>query len=323
MNNPPCAATNVFFPKLSILSLSQITVPSAARDSANLIPLPDAFRGNPGGLVWAVVLVGFATAGFVQWTKELTRWRHNFHRGVVHDWVTRRRGSVPEDVINAIRPPDPEKKGSSESPVRKAIDQLELLSGGDALDSDARDSLPAYSLSAEELCGQLASAAEVTVAAPDRFPELFSVFAGGTSSLTAAEFARYVTTCRTRHQELAQNAPNTIYKKPPETPFNPETSATEQRYAELRAQFMVQAQRSLDNLQIRIGEQWRKRLTLASVGFSFLFGWIIVGLLFAANPAATTSLTEGLFTVFVITLAGALAAPMAHDLMRAIRSFRR
>jgi hypothetical protein len=183
-----------------------------------------------------------------------------------------------------------------------------MLSGGDRppLGKQSDFSLPAYSLPAEQLCGQIASAAEVTVAAPDRFPQLFRVLTAANSILPASEFREYVELCRTRHLSLP-----------------PEESHAALRYGELRAVFMTQAQRAIDNLQIAIGQQWRARLTVACFVFSFVFGVAVVGLLYRAGTATDTFWIEAIVTIVIVTIAGALIAPAAHDLMRALRSFSR
>jgi predicted ThiF/HesA family dinucleotide-utilizing enzyme len=84
---------------------------------------------------------------------------------------------------------------------------------------------------------------------------------------------------------------------------------------------MIKAQRNLDNLQIELGEDWRRWLTIACLGCSLTFGWIVVALV---NHLSQDNLSAGeiLATILVITIAGALTAPIAHDLTRAIRSFR-
>jgi hypothetical protein len=98
----------------------------------------------------------------------------------------------------------------------------------------------------------------------------------------------------------------------------------DQRYGELRAQFMMQAQRGLDNLQIAIGERWRVRLTRACLYFSLGFALVVVLFLVWSDPVRNAmGFFQAAFTVLVITIAGALLAPVTHDLMRAIRSFRR
>jgi hypothetical protein len=61
-----------------------------------------------------------------------------------------------------------------------ALGQLEALAGGELQRSfeygnRVTYTLRAYSLPAELLCGQLAAAAELAVAAPEKFPELFVV----------------------------------------------------------------------------------------------------------------------------------------------------
>jgi hypothetical protein len=296
------------FEQLAFVAYSSVA--QVQNDSAKAILLPATFRENRSELVWVVLLVAFATAGLVQTLKELTGWRHNFHRSTVRGWVSARVRDVPARIVKALHP-SLESMTAETSPSRpqEAIRQLERLSGGDALDDEGRDALAAYSLSAEELGGQLASAAEVTVAAPDRFAELFGAFAGSLSSIPADDFARYIELCQAR-QKVSNNS---------NIRESSQWRADEERYAELRAQFMIHAQRSLDNLQIRIGQSWRRRLTTASIAFSFIFGVVVMLVVFASR-ATSPGPWEWVVTIFVVTIAGALLAPTAHDLTSAIRS---
>jgi hypothetical protein len=277
------------------------------------VPIESAFRGNPVGLFWVVLLVGFATASFVQWAKDFLRWRYNFHRRMVRDWIDHRFRQVSDSIVAALR--DEKSPRSTKDPRL----QLEILAGGEKVPEKAYYLdpyiFPAYSLPVEQLCGQLAAAAEIAVANPEKFPELFCVLTAAGDLISDQDFREYLAKPTPPNQDTDQAA-----KSVPEGELSP----TAQRYAELRAQFMMQAQRGLDNLQIAIGEGWRAQLTRACLLFSLAFAVVVVSFLLASDPARNAmGFIQAWFTVVVITLAGVLLAPVTHDLMRAIRSFRR
>src|SRR2546429_8861017 len=93
------------------------------------VPLPSSFRGDPAGLFWVIVIVGFATAAFVQWAKDFFGWRRRFHAKTVRGWLRQRNPRA-----------------------EKAVQELELLAGAERDERFRREPrLPAYSLPAEQL----------------------------------------------------------------------------------------------------------------------------------------------------------------------------
>lgn len=265
------------------------------------VPLPSSFRGDPVGLFWVIVIVGFATAAFVQWAKDFFGWRRRFHAKTVRDWLRQRNPRV-----------------------ENAVQELEILAGAenDERFREPRHRLPAYSLPAEQLCGQIASAAEVAVAMPNRYRDLFSALVLQRGFISPEEIDDYVVASQIRRKSSGNESAG------PVTQRATDLAASEEGYGEMRAQLMVQAQRAVDNLQIIIGEHWRKIITKACVGFCFAFSILIVWFLLIADPSVRDfsvghKVTIGIFTILVITIAGTLAAPIAHDLMRAVRAFRR
>jgi len=317
---------------LSAFSAALVMSPPAifAQTSPNsdlLVPLHPAFHGNIAGLAWTILLVGFVTASFVQWAKDLLGLRSGFHRLVVRNWLQRRAEDpntqrIVEEII-AIRAAElhPEwQSGASPSRFERDVSehaekQLENLlapSGDDRphpyhglLSFIVSPPLPVYSLPAEQLCGQLASAAEAAVAAPREYPDLFAAFTVSGKPVASDAVQEFLAKSKTRMP-----------------------GGDDQIYADLRAQLMMRAQRSLDNLQILIGQRWRRVLTATCLCFSFAFAVIVVIHLFGADPdfkAATFFKKWDLATVptLIVAIAGALMAPLAHDLTLAIRSFRR
>jgi hypothetical protein len=292
-----------------------------AQDSPNTefgIPGTSAFRGNPAGLTWTIVLVGVLTASFLQWAKELWGWRGHFHEKIVTEWVRRRAESpVVGNLASEVRSKSDSK---TESGPNGPLSHLEKLIGG-TMDSGGmgyprrrygvwpfKYSMPAYSLPAEQLCGQLASAAEVVIAMPDRYPDLFSVFVASGEQPASDDLKDYLDTSKQRASKDIQ--------------------PDDQRYADLRAQFMLRAQRSLDNLQISMGQRWRRSLTTACLAVSLFFGCMVVDHLLGGDPNFENMSGFQRFAAFatpvvIVTIAGALIAPLAHDLTLALRSFRR
>lgn len=276
-------------------------------------PLLPPYHGNPAALGWTILLVGFVTASLVQWAKDLLGWRANFHRKTVGDWV-RRRADSPA-VSKFASEISPESDPEVNPAPGDALAELEKLIGGTTepaeltgADDRVQKRLPAYSLPAEQLCGQLASAAEVTIATPSRYSQLFAVLIASGDPPPLKDVKEYVDKIKDRALS--------------------ETLSNDQRYADLRAQFMLRAQRSLDNLQILIGQRWRRRLTLGCLYCSFYFGLAAVYYFLGADLAFQAlpwyeKLGAFLMPVLIVTIAGALIAPLAHDLALAIRSFRR
>src|SRR6266404_4510109 len=222
---------------------------TATSDSKTLIlPVADGFRGDASGLLWTIILVGFATAALVQFGKDFFSWRSNFQRHRVHDWIERRWGQVTPAVVAALWEGNP--TASDRKAIPEAIRQLETLASADRVESVRTFSytLAAYSLPAEELLGQLASVAEVVVSAPDQFPELFGVFSGGEGDRIQSDVRLYVKACRARREPEPVNksstgsdrtvehgvTPNTPAgwqtKGAPEVP--PEDSLAEERYGD-------------------------------------------------------------------------------------------
>lgn len=283
------------------------------------VPLPSSFLGNPLSLFWLIVIVGFATAAFVQWGKEFFGWRRQFHHLVVHQWVDRRISRITPGIVRALFFQDGEvdPKKASRIPRDEVMKHLDLLMGNE-YDEDPRRAVPTYSLSAEQLCGQIATAAEVVIAFPDRYPELFAVFTCAANAPSPKDAEEYIALSRDRSR--AQQARyNSVLN---------EGDEREERYGDLRGQFAILAQRSVDSLQIIIGERWRRRLTMFCMLFSFAFSVVIVVFMLTGD-SSVDSMTSGkiagiaLFTFGVIAVAGTLAAPIAHDLMRAVRAFGR
>jgi hypothetical protein len=311
-----------------------------------VLPVAHGLRGDPSGLFWTVLLVGVATAALVQFGKDFLPWRFRRQRRWVREWIKRRWGQVPFAVVKALTPTTNE--GTDQAAVSRARAQLERLAAADNPDDESLSTLAAYSLPVERLLGQLASVAEVVVAAPDKYPELFAVLAAGASE-TQSDVAEYVRLCKTRRPAPAGTTrempvPDAIPAKPAMPSWGgiakPTASAKfeeaerasvvqetqgstqdEEIYGDLRSQFMIQAQRNLDNLQAEITARWRNNVILACAGVSLVVSVTIVWSLYQAGSAA--GVTEVLLTVLLLTVAATAVAPIAHDLTRAIRSWSR
>jgi hypothetical protein len=252
------------------------------------------------GLIWVVTLVGFVTASLVQWANDFLHRRRTFHHHTIAEWLNNR----AKDFRSAAK----DKSQASLPYVQEdvALKELESLLGAERITFGELKPLPVYSLPTEQLFGQISAAAEVVIASPTTYPALFLVFGSPERTSFNSDMTEYG---------------DLVAAKRGKSGLDPEK---EQRYGELRDQFMTQTQRVLDGLQIRTGEQWRKRLMTACGMMSFVLSFIVVVLLYRSDPTLDgPAIFEGFITVIVVALAGALAAPVAHDLMRAIRGFRR
>jgi hypothetical protein len=67
-------------------------------------PLPHAFKNNPEGMAWLVLLVAFLTAAIVQLWKELSDFRSDYQRETVRKWLAKREMAA-EKRSAAERPP--------------------------------------------------------------------------------------------------------------------------------------------------------------------------------------------------------------------------
>lgn len=272
--------------------------------------VPPAFRGNPTGLIWVVALVGFATAALVQWANDFLHMRRDFHRRTIRGWLKRRVKRYNSRTLFGLG--DLEEKMEQTINDEEALSELEALLGAESnttewpTSSRELERLPVYSLQTEQLCGQISAAAEVAVSAPSTYKALFIALSYTGRPSFRDEINEYTRLCSERAKSEK---------------IDP---LMEQRYGELRAQFTVQIQRILDALQISTGEQWRTELMMTCATVSCLFSFITVAWLYKSDATRDEkTILEFLMTFMVIALAGALAAPVAHDLMRAIRSFRR
>jgi hypothetical protein len=258
-------------------------------------PSIGSLLGDPIHLVWMIVIVSFATAAFVEVVKDLAGYRRHFHRCFIRRWIRLRAAhGIKAGLRGNGLPDDP-------------FYELEKLAGG-----GETGAAPAfYALPAENVCGQLAAAAEVAVGAPDAYPAAFAVLTNAGGAFSPDEFDQYVSFCRDR-----KNLQKASSDKPESKEFD---DNKREYYGDLRSRFMVQAQRTLDNLQVALAGAWRWRLLAMCIYSSLLFSCWGAYYFRIANFNGTGN---ALLVLFVAAF-GAMLAPFAHDLMRAVRFFRR
>jgi len=284
-------------------SVAQVTNQTASREEptytfASTHPTPlsvrSAFQDRSLALLAWVAVLAFVTAAVLQTAKELLGIRGFFNKWRVKKWIRARawETNFPDrDVWKQFS--DASEPLSASQTFNSALRQFEQLSSA----SRARFFRlpPIYELSPEQLCGQIASGAEVAVAAPYEFRELFQVLTAGPDKSHKNAVAAYLALAATKSKSSL---------------VEPDAK----RYAELRGRVMTYVQRSLDTLQIELGSYWRKTMLLSCFAVGIGLSWTGLPLLIRASDPD--------LRIFCGVAAGMLA-PVARDMMAAVQGLRR
>jgi hypothetical protein len=257
---------------------------------------------DPSKIGWLIALVGLTTAAAVDFAKDMLGMRRFFNRWAVRSWIRRRIYRIRRDVVEVTNPYRIRTFGELRS--GEAVEEFENLAGAD----DGKRYPLFYALPVENVCGQLAAAGEVAIGSPEIYVNSFSILVGVGHAFSPYEIQEYLKLCSTR----AGRRPIDDFEA---RKFSDEDR---ERYGNLRSRFMVQAQRSLDNLQVDLSRKWRIALVLLSIYASLIFSlWVV-----KVNERAINY--DAHLSMYLFVAAGGVAvAPLAHDLMRAVRSFRR
>jgi hypothetical protein len=262
---------------------------------------------------------GLLTAVVVDHLKALGGMRLKFQRNAVERWIETRAARVSEAAIGVMvewrRASRETSREDSRSVGVEAIRQLDELLGTRAISKgDEHRVAPVFAMPTELLCGQLAGVAELSVAAPDVYSEMFLVLCASGRALHCDNLKEYLE----KHRAIMEGKSRNLE--------SPDWAV----YGERRAQFMSHAKRALDDLQFVLSRDWRIRLMVTSLavglGMAFAFCWLAqpLGPLFSQRGGADPiSIVATAMAAVFVGFGGSLMAPVMHDLARAIRGWGR
>jgi hypothetical protein len=189
------------------------------------------------------------------------------------------------------------------------------------------------------MMGQFANAAEIAISDPERYMALFIVLAvrsglalDARQGLAGTDDSHYEKLPPDVQYLLLHNVdfvekrfPEGKVKKRKETEgeSDDKMSKLEQECARLRSEMSLNAQRSLDGLQVELTRGWRFKIAAACLVVSTLVSVFAVPLIcsFRSGTGSGNGITFWtiLFGIGFCALAGTLFAPFAHDAMACIR----
>ncbi len=151
-----------------------------------------------------------------------------------------------------------------------------------------------YELPVQRFTGQLNAALQVALAYPDEYPDVVAIMA-----------------CGARPDDIT-----ILLGLPPD----PDNKSAVQKYSAARTRVASVTQRSLDAIQIDIGNRWARRLHYYSVALSS----ILIGTAAVWSHLRQESLPRPRDVVvwIVIAVVGGMVAPVARDLVTALKRVR-
>lgn len=260
-------------------------------------------------LRYAITLAAISalSMALIETFKALFSWRDRFHKQRVRDWI--RSVNIPPEALMAIgRPP---LVNHSDFHVR-VYSQLIRLTTGETVDPSAMGKNiewtpwvvspdnALFALELEKMMGQIQDAADAALGHPDINPELYLFLSAGACP-DNDDYIHWFT--------WAQQPPASTATDPAHAKRQADT------YARLR-QFI---RRRLDTFQLTTGYRWQTGNQVASVllGAVALFGFLVY--------LARTNLPRdplGWVILIVVSLAGGIMAPVAKDLVIALKRVR-
>ena len=233
--------------------------------------------------------IGGLSSAIVDVIKGLTAVRMGFNRRFLLSWFNRRMDPTTEakqKPIYGLRLVRPQNTGDSGTvrPTESAYAQaVELATGG--------HERALLDLQTEQLCGQLTAAAQIAIEYPRLHPELFAVLSEGADD---------------------EDRRRVLDGKPPAS-----DPAAREAYLEARVRVQHHVQRSLDALHILLAARWRWLIQL----FIFVLCGLVTALLLYRVRGSVT-FWQGAASYLVMSVVAGFLAPVAHDLVAAIRKWR-
>lgn len=93
-------------------------------------------------------------------------------------------------------------------------------------------------------------------------------------------------------------------------------------YDRLKARLTNYAQRALDGLQLEAIRRWKRQLMFASIQISLGISLAVVAIVAPPPDLSVSAVWMFSYTTMICGVAGALLAPVAHDITSAIRGLR-
>ena len=276
-------------------------------------------------------LIAFLTSAILQVLKEQGDMRAEVHRASMTEWLERRFNfkhlkivttPIPKDLSDiAETQKSEEAQGSGdwadEAPGR--IHSLAVLAEREIEELCAAGSSGQffYNLPTEQFCGQIATAVDLVMIAPESHWHCFAALTSGAEKGHQAAVRAFVTL------------------KPRESPHatTEETNQTEISIAgrntidaddfdRLRARVTNYAQRALDGLQLEATRRWKRQLIFASVQISLGISLAVVAIVAPPPDLSVSGVWMFAYSTMICGAAGALLAPVAYDITSAIRGLR-
>lgn len=151
-----------------------------------------------------------------------------------------------------------------------------------------------YDLPVERFTGQVSAAVQMALAYPGRYPDIVGIMA----------------------HKAEPNDINTCLGPRPD----PEDKAARQAHAEARNQVASLTQRSLDAIQIDIGNRWARGLHIRSVVVSSVL--ILIAAIWSSAGRFAEVGARDVVVWIVIAVVGGMVAPVARDLVTALKKVR-
>ncbi len=258
-------------------------------------------------LRYAVTLaaIGALSMALIELLKTLFSWRDRFHKKRFCDWV--RNVPIPQAASEEICRSLPANDAAFHQNVY--IKLIQLTTGEPVGPSDMAKPIEwmpwvitpgnaLFVLDLEKMMGQIQDAADTVLGHPRVYPDLYLFFSAGADPNDIAQWFRWAQhppAQTTTHANLAKDQADT--------------------YARLR-QFI---RRRLDAFQLTAGYQWQTGNQVASVllGAVLLFGSLIY-----LAPPNLLSRPLGWVGLIVTSLIGGIMAPVAKDLVIALKRMR-
>ncbi len=231
----------------------------------------------PFAITIAVIAV-FSTA-FIQMAKDLLPVRRWFQQSFVRKWITDRARELVRQLPIIIDVDDGEK------------DLIHLASGGDVA--------AFYNLEAEQLCGQINSAAQIALAYAGRHENLLRCLA---PEAAPTDLQSIVSPPEFAVQDRAQ--------------LTPEQNTAVTALLDAHNRVAHQVQRGIDALQISMSFRWKLILQIAA--YIICFAVPLAGV-FWINPAGR----HKIFDAIIIGVLGGFVSPIVRNLMAVLDRLRK
>ncbi|MBW7933251.1 MAG: hypothetical protein H3C62_06460 [Gemmatimonadaceae bacterium] len=235
-------------------------------------------------LLAALSVIGVATMAIIQTAKDVTPLRRRFQESALRRWLQEGADEANATLGDAFPALQIQR-------VDAEVAQVQLV----RLSVDG-DEQALFSLSIEQMCGQMNSAVQVALDYPGRFPHLLLVAASNADPSDVRQLA-FAERPAFAEASSAENAGRVII-------------------ADARNRVVHQLQRAIDGFQIRTSYEWKWRLQMSSFGVSVVLAWIAMW-----SWDGASGLTK-LLVIVCTALAAGFLAPVARDLTAALQKMR-